>query len=70
MMHGHGKSDPAIVAGKPANKVEPSTAEPVEPRAGTEGNMPYVIDAATEGATGPGIDKIECEWRVDGKRRM
>src|SRR6266567_4696801 len=38
MMHGRGKSDPAIVAGKPANKVEPSTAEPAEPRAGTEGN--------------------------------
>ena len=38
MMHGHEKSDPAIVAAKPANKVERSTAEPVEPRAGTEGN--------------------------------
>src|SRR6266568_1526317 len=38
MMHGRGKSDSAIVAEKPANKVEPSTAEPVEPRAGTKGN--------------------------------
>ncbi len=48
MMHGHEKSDPAIVAVKPANKVahpaaeqsaaEPATAEPVEPRAGTKGN--------------------------------
>jgi RNA-directed DNA polymerase len=38
MMHGHGKSDPAIVAVKPANKAEQSAAEPVEPRAGTEGN--------------------------------
>src|SRR5262245_35320498 len=38
MMHGRGKSDPAVVAGKPANKVEPSTAEPAEPRAGTKGN--------------------------------
>jgi RNA-directed DNA polymerase len=38
MMHGHGKSDPAIVAVKPANKAERSAAEPVEPRAGTEGN--------------------------------
>src|SRR6266851_220391 len=47
-MHGHEKSDPAIVAVKPANKVahpaaeqsaaEPATAEPVEPRAGTKGN--------------------------------
>ena len=47
MMHGHEKSDPAIVAAKPANKateptVEASSgvvaAEPVEPRAGTKGN--------------------------------
>lgn len=38
MMHGHGKSDPAIVAVKPTNKAERSAAEPVEPRAGTEGN--------------------------------
>jgi RNA-directed DNA polymerase len=45
MMHGRGKSDPAIVAGKPANKVEPSTAEPVEPRAGTEGNAGQQRDA-------------------------
>jgi RNA-directed DNA polymerase len=38
MMHGRGKSDLAIVAVKPANKAEQSAAEPVEPRAGTEGN--------------------------------
>ena len=48
MMHGHEKSDHAIVAVKPANKAErpsaersaaePDAAEPAEPRAGTEGN--------------------------------
>src|SRR6516225_726988 len=43
MMHGHEKSDPAIVAMKPANKVEQlaakqSAAEPGEPRVGTKGN--------------------------------
>src|SRR6516164_3786875 len=48
MMHGHEKSDPAIVASKPANKAEdsaaersvaePNAAEPVEQRAGTKGN--------------------------------
>src|SRR5262245_39271289 len=47
MMHGHEKSDPAIVAVKPANKAEPAVeqstvestaAESEEPRAGTEGN--------------------------------
>ena len=47
MMNGHEKSDPAIVAVKPANNAEPAmeqptaeptAAEPGEPRAGTEGN--------------------------------
>ena len=38
MMHGHGESDSAIVAGKPTNKAERSAAEPVEPRAEAEGN--------------------------------
>src|SRR5207302_9011646 len=47
MMHGHEKSDHAIVAEKPANKAEQPTAdastgasaaEPVERRAGTKGN--------------------------------
>jgi RNA-directed DNA polymerase len=38
MTHAREKSDPAVVAGKPANNVEASTAEPVEPRAGTKGN--------------------------------
>ena len=39
MMHGSEKSDSAIVAGKPTNKAERSAAEPVEPRAETEGNV-------------------------------
>ena len=48
MMHGHEKSDPAIVAMKPANKADrtapersaahPNAAEPVERRVGTKGN--------------------------------
>jgi hypothetical protein len=38
MMHGRGKSDEAIVAGKRANKAEQSAAEPVERRAEAEGN--------------------------------
>jgi len=38
MMHGHGTSDEAIVAGKLANKAERSAAEPVERRAEAEGN--------------------------------
>ena len=38
MMHGGGKSDPDVVAEKPANKAERSAAEPVERREGTKGN--------------------------------
>jgi RNA-directed DNA polymerase len=38
MMHGHEKSDFAIVAGKPANNAERSAAEAVERRAETKGN--------------------------------
>jgi RNA-directed DNA polymerase len=38
MMWGGGKSDPNIVAVKPANNAEQSAAESVEPRTGTKGN--------------------------------
>ena len=38
MMHGRGKSDSAIVAGKPTNKAGQPAAEPVEPRAEAKGN--------------------------------
>jgi RNA-directed DNA polymerase len=38
MMHGRGKSEPVIVASKPANKAGRPAAESVEPRAGTKGN--------------------------------
>ena len=38
MMNERGKSDPGIVAVKPANKAEQSAAESVEPRAGAKGN--------------------------------
>ena len=38
MMYAREKSDSAIVAGKPTNKVERSAAEPAEPRAEAKGN--------------------------------
>ena len=38
MMHGHEKSDSAIVARKPPNNAGQPAAEAVEPRAGTKGN--------------------------------
>ena len=48
MMHGHEKSDPAIVAVKPANKAERSAAELVERRAGTEGNASQLRTRRTQ----------------------
>src|ERR1700720_1257307 len=39
MMHGHEKSDSAIVAVKPMNKAERFAAESVERRGGTKGNV-------------------------------
>jgi hypothetical protein len=38
MMYGRGKSDEAVVAGKPANKAERSAAESVKRRAEAKGN--------------------------------
>ena len=39
MMHEPEESDSVVVAGKPTNKVERSTAELVEPRTETKGNV-------------------------------
>ena len=49
MMHGHEKSDHAIVAVKPTNKAERSAAELVERRAGTEGNADQPATNRTQG---------------------
>jgi RNA-directed DNA polymerase len=39
MMHGHEKSDLAVVAMKPPNNAGQPATEAVEPRAGTKGNV-------------------------------
>ena len=51
MMHGHEKSDPAIVAVKPTNKAERSVAELVERRAGTKGNTAQQSTCRTQSRT-------------------
>ena len=51
MMHGPEKSDPGIVAIKPANKTEQSVAEPVERRAGTKGNADQQSTYRTQSRT-------------------
>jgi RNA-directed DNA polymerase len=60
MMHEREKSDPAVVAVKPVNNAERSAAEPVEPRAGAEGNASqHSTDRAQKRATvSQGLERI------------
>jgi hypothetical protein len=60
MMSGREKSDPAIVAVKPTNKAERSAAEPVEPRAGAEGNAEQGDTLRTPSRAGAsyGLDRV------------
>ena len=55
MMHEGEKSNSAIVAEKPTNKAGRSAAEPVEPRAGTEGKANQQSTRANSDASRPGI---------------
>src|SRR3982075_3046054 len=78
MMHGPEKSDPAIVAGKPANKAEqpraersaavPEAAEAVERRAGTKGNAGQQSTYRTQSRTSvsQALDRIR---KVASERR-
>ncbi len=81
MMHGHEKSDPAIVAEKPANKAnEPaaeasawaSAAEPGEPRAGTEGNADQqsTCRAQSRESVSQALDRIRRVARERKKERF
>jgi RNA-directed DNA polymerase len=72
MMHGPEKSDPAIVAVKPANKAneptaeasaEANAAEPGEPRAGTKGN-------ADQQSTCRAQDRISVEQALERIRKV
>ncbi len=60
MMHGREKSDPAIVAGKPTNKAGRPAAEPVEPRAGAEGNagQPRTCRAQNRVSVSQALDRV------------
>ena len=74
MMHGHGKSDHAVVAGKPANNAGRSAAEPVEPRAGTEGNAGQQSACRTQGRANASqaLERIRQAFAVwtRGRSRM
>ena len=60
MMHGPEKSDSAIRAMKPANKVASATAEWAKQRAGTEGNtgQPHTRRTQSRGSVSQGLDRV------------
>jgi len=72
LMHDREKSDPAIVAKKPANKVGQPTAELVERRAGTEGNVGQRRTRRTQGrvSASQALDRIRTAARQRKKERF
>src|SRR5437764_11757619 len=82
MMHGHEKSDHAIVAVKLANKIanspvahcagDPAVAEPVEPRAGTKGNAGQQSTRRTQSreSVSQALERIRKVARARKKERF
>jgi RNA-directed DNA polymerase len=82
MVHGPEKSDPAIVAGKPANNAgqpaaeptaaEPNAAELAEPRAGTKGNADQQSTCPTQSwiSVSQALDRIRKVARERKKERF
>jgi hypothetical protein len=74
MMHDREKSDSAIVAEKPTNKVVSATAEPVEPRAGAEGNASQQSTLRTQcrkmRVTGAGAHTASSPSHTQGGSRV
>ena len=70
MMNGLEKSDPAIVAVKPANKgAQEAPAEWAEPRAGTEGNTDQARTRRTQSrcSVSPGLERVRQVARAGKK---
>src|SRR3954468_7334580 len=72
MMHGHEKSDPEIVAMKPANNAVPTAAELVERRAGTKGNASQqsTLRAQDRASVSQALDRIRQAARHNKKERF
>ncbi len=72
MMHGREKSDPAIVAMKPANKAAPAVAESVERRAGAEGNARQQSTRRTQirARVTQALDRVRQAARLRKKERF
>src|SRR3954451_11979573 len=71
-MHGPAESDSVVVAGKPTNKAERSAAEPVEPRAVTEGNagQQSTRRAQNRASVSQALDRIRQAARHRKKERF
>ena len=72
MMHGRGKSDSAIVAGKSVNEAEQSAAEPMERRAGAKGNADQqsTCRAYNRGSVSQALERIRRAARQGKKERF
>ena len=71
MMHGPEKSDSAIRAMKPVNKVATAAAEWAEQRAGTAGNtgQPHTRRTQSRGSVSQGLDRVRQAARQRKKER-
>jgi RNA-directed DNA polymerase len=72
MMNGPEKSDSAIRAVKPANKVASAAAEWVEQRAGTEGNtdQPHTRRTQSRGSVSQGLERVRDAARQRKKEKF
>ncbi|MEN9543629.1 MAG: hypothetical protein RLZZ598_462, partial [Pseudomonadota bacterium] len=72
MMHGREKSDPVVVAMKPANKAGQPAAERVEPRAGTKGNTdpPRTRRTQSRCSVSPGLERVRQVARQRKKEKF
>jgi retron-type reverse transcriptase len=72
MMHEREKSDPAVVAVKPANAAERSATESVEPRAGAKGNASQLSTgrAQKRATVSQGLERIRQVARQRTKEKF
>src|SRR4051794_10599720 len=72
MMHGLEKSDPSVVAVKPANKTGNPVAEWVEPRDGTKGNtnQPRTRRTQSRASVSPGLERVRQAARQRKKEKF
>ena len=72
MMNGPEKSDPVVVAVKPANKAGQPAAEWAEPRTGTKGNtgQPHTRRTQSRDSVSQGLDRVRNAARQRKKERF